>query len=531
MANKKITYTVDLEAQAQQFQQTIEKAKSALKSLSATPEMTDKQFFTLNKALDSMLAKMREVKTQAGQGFISTSDFNATQKKITDLKNRFNNWVSDFKSLGLSPEDFLPDTDEYKKDTKRIEEINAELSKLRTQLKSLKKNDLIDDSLKTKAGVGNIKGIQDIISRRRTEIESSLAEKSSKLGKEYSSFSEEDYSRYEQIFKESKIELDKLVGAGRSKELSARRQELKAITETLKNLLPQLRTYLDLQKELGNLSEVESSYTEIAEKIKNAQATLQEIQPNVDKAVQQAQDSIKKDFKIIDEAQGEAEQATGALSNAVEKGRQEYEDLDNQAKNMNGLKSYFTSLVSATAIYMRLRQAVIGAFNDFKEIDSELNAISIVTGKTMKELWGNFGNLNSIAQQYGVTTKNVIEVQKLYYQQGRNAVEVTQLTGETLKFAKISGLDFANATDYMTAALNAYNIAAKDASEITDTYAALSAAAAVDSQEVAVAMSKVASMAAAAGSSFKDTSAYLSKIIEVTREAPEILCLFPKSVA
>nr|DAH17876.1 MAG TPA: minor tail protein [Caudoviricetes sp.] len=188
---------------------------------------------------------------------------------------------------------------------------------------------------------------------------------------------------------------------------------------------------------------------------------------------------------------------------------------------MNGLKSYFNSLVSATAIYMRLRQAVIGAFNDFKEIDSELNAISIVTGKTMKELWGNFGNLNSIAQQYGVTTKNVIEVQKLYYQQGRNAVEVTQLTGETLKFAKISGLDFANATDYMTAALNAYNIAAKDASEITDTYAALSAAAAVDSQEVAVAMSKVASMAAAAGSSFKDTSAYLSKIIEVTREAPE----------
>ena len=49
--------------------------------------------------------------------------------------------------------------------------------------------------------------------------------------------------------------------------------------------------------------------------------------------------------------------------------------------------------------------------------------------------------------------RGVYEATTLYYQQGLKTNEVMAVTNETLKMAKIAGLDYAQATDYMTAAL------------------------------------------------------------------------------
>ena len=46
--------------------------------------------------------------------------------------------------------------------------------------------------------------------------------------------------------------------------------------------------------------------------------------------------------------------------------------------------------------------------------------------------------------------------------QGRASAEVTLLTAETLKMAKIAGLDYSKATDNMTVALNGFKIAASE---------------------------------------------------------------------
>ena len=69
----------------------------------------------------------------------------------------------------------------------------------------------------------------------------------------------------------------------------------------------------------------------------------------------------------------------------------------------------------------------------------------------------------AVAKQYGVATKGVFEVSKLYYQQGRDTAEVTLLTAETLKMAKIAGLDYGKATDNMTVAMNGFKLSASDA--------------------------------------------------------------------
>lgn len=49
------------------------------------------------------------------------------------------------------------------------------------------------------------------------------------------------------------------------------------------------------------------------------------------------------------------------------------------------------------------------------------------------------------------------------------------LTEETLKMARIAGVDYADATDYMTVALRGFNLEMSEASNITDVYSNLAA--------------------------------------------------------
>ena len=105
-----------------------------------------------------------------------------------------------------------------------------------------------------------------------------------------------------------------------------------------------------------------------------------------------------------------------------------------------------------------------------------------------------------------------------------------ELTEQTLIMAKISGLDYATATDYMTVAVRGFKMEMSEASTVTDVYSNIAAKTASDTTELAVAMSKVASGAEAVGADFQSTTAMLATMISVTREAPENLGSALKSI-
>jgi TP901 family phage tail tape measure protein len=109
----------------------------------------------------------------------------------------------------------------------------------------------------------------------------------------------------------------------------------------------------------------------------------------------------------------------------------------------------------------------------------------------------------------------------LYYQQGLSTNEVLTMTTETLKMARIAGIEYAEATDYMTATIKGFGLAYEDVSHINDVYSNLAAKTATDTEEIAIAMSKVASIAHSTGMEMETTAAMLAQILEVTREAPE----------
>jgi TP901 family phage tail tape measure protein len=75
------------------------------------------------------------------------------------------------------------------------------------------------------------------------------------------------------------------------------------------------------------------------------------------------------------------------------------------------------------------------------------------------------------------------------------------LSEQTLKMARISGLDYAQATDYMTNAVRSFKMEMADAATVVDTYSAVAAASATSVSELATAMSKTASSAQSVGAS------------------------------
>jgi len=103
-------------------------------------------------------------------------------------------------------------------------------------------------------------------------------------------------------------------------------------------------------------------------------------------------------------------------------------------------------------------------------------------------------------------------------------------TTETLKMARIAGMDYKEAADGMTVAIRGFNMEMTDAAHVTDVYSKVAAVTASDTQELVTAMSKTASSAASVGSSFENTTAMLAVMVEATRESPQNIGSAMKSI-
>jgi TP901 family phage tail tape measure protein len=110
-----------------------------------------------------------------------------------------------------------------------------------------------------------------------------------------------------------------------------------------------------------------------------------------------------------------------------------------------------------------------------------------------------------------------------FLRQGRSIAEATKLTEAAISAAKVAGISAADSINYLTTAVNGFQLSASDAMKVSDKFAAVAATAAASYEEVAIALSKVAAQANLAGMSIDYTTALLTKGIETTREAPETI--------
>ena len=246
---------------------------------------------------------------------------------------------------------------------------------------------------------------------------------------------------------------------------------------------------------------------------------------------------LQQDIADVNQQMNECKQNTVDLVSEAGKGAQEaaqqyhiaatevnqYSDELEKAKQREQLVGKIEGVVQRWfSIYAAVRmvsRAIKSMISTIKELDKTITDIAIVTNMNQNDLWGQMPEYTAMAREYAVSISGVYKVSQLFYQQGLQTNDVMRLSAETLKLARIAGIDYADAANYMTNAIRSFKLEMEDASKVTDAYSALAAASATSVSELAEAMSKTASSAYSVGSSLENTAAMIAVMTEATRES------------
>ena len=306
---------------------------------------------------------------------------------------------------------------------------------------------------------------------------------------------------------------------------------------------------LQASEDYANLTDVENriaiAENNLSEVVTSLIVSLANLRQEVDKVFEAEEQKARQEFDDLSETQklkqtsetlGGGPNTTPATLAKKEMGsrissgilrQQQDDEAENFKKN---LQQSIKQWMSVREVIGLVKNGIRQAYQDIQGLDKAMTNIAVVTDFSVSDLWGKINEYMSIAQQYGVTTQGVYEVSQLYFQQGLGEADTMAATVETLKMARIAGMDYAEAADGMTVAIRGFNMEMTEAAHVTDVYSKVAAITASDTQELVTAMSKTASSAAAVGSSFENTTAMLAVMIEATRESPQNLGSALKSI-
>ena len=224
--------------------------------------------------------------------------------------------------------------------------------------------------------------------------------------------------------------------------------------------------------------------------------------------------------------------AFDGYADGANRARDAVRQLNNQERELQQFQSRVEYFFGFNNSVQLLKRAVHDAIDTVKDLDAVMTETAVVTDFSVGDMWKQLPKYTDEANKLGATVKGAYETLTLFYQQGLNQSQAWDLGIETMKMARIAGLDYANATDLMTSALRGFNMELNQVSSqrVNDVYSELAAITASDVEELGVAMSKTASLAHSANMEFETTAALLAQGVEATREAPETIGTSLKTV-
>ena len=249
------------------------------------------------------------------------------------------------------------------------------------------------------------------------------------------------------------------------------------------------------------------------------QGIIADLQTMDDQKAEKVRQEIEKIAIGADTAETQIEEMRGAFRGMGDATA----ELTRAQKDLDMLKSRLEYFFGITNSVMLFRRAVTKALNTIKELDKTMTEAAVVTEFDVGDMWDRLPEYSKEAQRLGVSINGMYQATTLYYQQGLKTNAAMELGVETMKMAKIAGIESADATKAMTAALRGFNMELNEtsATRVNDVYSQLAAVTAADTAQISTAMEKTASIAASANMEFETTAALLAQIIETTQEAPE----------
>lgn len=174
-----------------------------------------------------------------------------------------------------------------------------------------------------------------------------------------------------------------------------------------------------------------------------------------------------------------------------------------------------------SSIFNNMTGSIQKAWDYTKNLDSSLNDIRIVTGKSADEMERFAKVANKAAGELGKSTKDYSDAALIYYQQGLSDEEAQERANITLKTSNVTGQSTSDVSEQLTAVWNGYKVQTQEAEMYIDKLAAVAASTASDLEELSTGMGKVASAAAMMGVDIDQLNATLATVVSVTRQAPE----------
>lgn len=161
------------------------------------------------------------------------------------------------------------------------------------------------------------------------------------------------------------------------------------------------------------------------------------------------------------------------------------------------------------------------AYNYAQELNTSLNNIRIVTGKSTEEMARFAEQANQAAKALSSTTTTYTDAALIYYQQGLDADKVKERTEATLKMANVSRENATAVSEYMTAIWNNFEDGSHTVEHYGDVMANLGANTAASTKEIAAGISKFASVTKTIGLSYDYATSALATVVDKTKESAD----------
>lgn len=486
----------------------------------------------VTSVIDSAKTNFNNLITELSQDGIQPAEIK-TEGDLPGTVSLLVDELNKFLSKGFSSRDANGNVDWSKFSSKEILDAQYALGELSKELengvKIAEKQEIVNNNL--------IKNLQEEIAQRQQNIKELTQEKLD-IGKRVYSHegTPQDYNRISDIDKETaesdsiveknKQEIDKL-----QEELQIVSSQKKSLNEVSKQTIGLLNQESEAYKKQNEVIESMSTYEVVSSAYDDAQK-----QGNVEKqnyyknlitqmqSAQQVENNENKSLQELFETKKRLETQTNLLTQSLQKEANEMRNSSVASKTFNETFGQATSFIgtylSLNYIINQVFATIRKGITTVKAMDDSMVQIGIVTNKTAQETWASFETYNNQAKRLHMTTTDLLEATKLYYQQGLNTAEVNEMVEATAVAAALGEVSMADAANTLTAIMNGYSMAATQAMEVTDKISAVGADSAADFGELSSAIEKVASSAATAGVDLDHLLGYLGKMVEVTREAP-----------
>ena len=432
---------------------------------------------------------------------------------LKTFQKNFNNVVKLFKEAASVTGKV---SEEIKKLTDKQSALNQEINRLKDKKTSLEGKLTKDrsritvkaarefagtsaDAKKVLTGNGKVATRDEII-----ELQKALADFLVKTGKTISQVKNEDLKD---------IKTSSGLTFGSRNAMFAANRYVKAEGEYEESVKTDLiGTENQIQTETNNYTELSNELKRMSEAAKDGADDISKLYAEISKL---GDDTNKEITDAVNEEKINKTDRTGATQGVG--------DLKTLEKQTSGLGKAFKQFTIYNIALRAVKTALREAVQTIKELDKYLTEQAMVTGMTREQTYGLVKSYQDLALQCGATTKEIAEVSTEYMKQGKTIQESLVLTEAAVKAAKVARVSVGDSVNYLTTALNGFQLSAEDAMKVSDKFAAVAAASATDYDELAIALSKVASQANLAGMSIDYTTALLTKGLETTREAPETM--------